>query len=107
MQMPGGFELVIIVLVILLLFGAKRIPELARGLGQGMQEFRKASDDRKKENAKVKEDIDQYKRNAQTEKQRKKTSDEIKKEIDKSKKDINQSTRYTEKEKTKNTTNVQ
>ena len=32
MSMPGGFEMVIIVLVILLLFGAKRIPELARGI---------------------------------------------------------------------------
>lgn len=45
----GGFEWVIIVLVVLLLFGAKRIPELARGLGQGIREFRKASDEIKKE----------------------------------------------------------
>lgn len=45
----GGFEWLIIILVVLLLFGAKRIPELARGLGQGIQEFRKASDDIKKE----------------------------------------------------------
>ena len=42
---PGGMEWVIIVLIILLLFGAKKIPELARGLGQGINEFRKASDD--------------------------------------------------------------
>lgn len=49
MGMPGGIEIVIIVLIILLLFGAKRIPELARGIGQGIQEFRKASDDIKKE----------------------------------------------------------
>lgn len=49
MGMPGGIEIVIIVLVILLFFGAKRIPELARGLGQGIKEFRKASDDLKKE----------------------------------------------------------
>jgi sec-independent protein translocase protein TatA len=59
MSMPGGFEMVIIVLIILLLFGAKRIPELARGLGQGIQEFRKASDDIKKEIDKGKEDIDE------------------------------------------------
>src|SRR5690625_6511011 len=65
MQMPGGFELVIIVLVILLLFGAKRIPELARGLGQGIQEFRKASDDIKKEIDKGKEDIDQSTRRSE------------------------------------------
>jgi sec-independent protein translocase protein TatA len=49
MGMPGGIEIILIVLVILLLFGAKRIPELARGIGQGIQEFRKASDDIKKE----------------------------------------------------------
>ena len=58
MSMPGGFEMVIIVLVILLLFGAKRIPELARGVGQGIKEFRRASDDIKKEIDKAKEDID-------------------------------------------------
>ncbi|HEX6982227.1 MAG TPA: twin-arginine translocase TatA/TatE family subunit [Balneolaceae bacterium] len=45
----GGMEIVIIILVILLFFGAKRIPELARGIGQGMNEFRKASDEIKKE----------------------------------------------------------
>lgn len=55
--MPGGFEIVILVLVILLFFGAKRIPELARGLGQGIQEFRKASDDIKREIDKGGEDI--------------------------------------------------
>ncbi len=38
----GGFEWVIIIMVVLLLFGAKRIPDLARGLGQGIKEFRKA-----------------------------------------------------------------
>ncbi|MDX1641555.1 MAG: twin-arginine translocase TatA/TatE family subunit [Balneolaceae bacterium] len=57
--MPGGFEMVIIVLVILLLFGAKRIPELARGVGQGIKEFRKASDDIKREIDKGKEDFEQ------------------------------------------------
>ncbi|MCC5941719.1 MAG: twin-arginine translocase TatA/TatE family subunit [Balneolaceae bacterium] len=59
MSMPGGFEMVIIVLVILLLFGAKRIPELARGIGQGINEFRKASDDIKKEIDKGKSDIEE------------------------------------------------
>lgn len=57
MSMPGGFEMVIIVLVILLLFGAKRIPELARGIGQGINEFRRASDDIKKEIDKGKQDV--------------------------------------------------
>ncbi|OHX66866.1 Sec-independent protein translocase TatA [Flammeovirga pacifica] len=40
--MPGGLEWVIIGLVVLLLFGAKRIPELARGLGSGIREFKDA-----------------------------------------------------------------
>ncbi|MEE3195499.1 MAG: twin-arginine translocase TatA/TatE family subunit [Candidatus Neomarinimicrobiota bacterium] len=46
---PGGWEWVIIALVVLLLFGAKRIPELARGLGQGIREFKGAVDDAKQE----------------------------------------------------------
>ncbi len=40
--MPGGWEMVVIALVILLLFGAKKLPELARGLGQGIKEFKGA-----------------------------------------------------------------
>lgn len=49
MGMPGGIEIFVIILIILLLFGAKKIPELARGLGQGISEFRKASTDIRKE----------------------------------------------------------
>lgn len=45
----GGLEIAIIVMIILLLFGAKKIPELARGLGQGINEFRKASNEIKSE----------------------------------------------------------
>jgi sec-independent protein translocase protein TatA len=37
----GATEIILIVLVILLLFGAKKIPELARGIGKGMSEFKK------------------------------------------------------------------
>lgn len=40
--MPGGWEMVVIALVILLLFGAKKLPELAKGLGQGIREFKGA-----------------------------------------------------------------
>ncbi len=69
MSMPGGFEWIIIVLVILLFFGAKRIPELARGLGKGIQEFRKASDDIKKEIDKGKDDIDESTRYKEKEKE--------------------------------------
>ena len=39
----GGTELIILLVIILLLFGAKRIPELARGLGSGMREFKRGS----------------------------------------------------------------
>ena len=42
--MPGGGEMVVIALVILLMFGAKKLPELARGLGQGIREFKGAVD---------------------------------------------------------------
>lgn len=45
----GTTEIIIIAIIVLVLFGAKRIPELAKGLGQGIQEFKKASTDIKKE----------------------------------------------------------
>ena len=47
--MPGGWEMVVIALVILLLFGTKKLPELARGLGQGIKEFKGAVDGAKDE----------------------------------------------------------
>ncbi len=39
----GGPELIIVLVILVLLFGAKKIPELAKGLGTGMREFRKSS----------------------------------------------------------------
>lgn len=45
----GAGELMLIFLVALLLFGAKRIPEIARGLGQGIREFKGAMNDIKRE----------------------------------------------------------
>jgi sec-independent protein translocase protein TatA len=39
----GGTEIFLIILVILLFFGGKRIPELAKGLGKGIREFKDAS----------------------------------------------------------------
>lgn len=42
-QNIGGGNLILIFLVILLLFGAKGIPELAKGLGRGLTEFKKAT----------------------------------------------------------------
>ena len=41
----GGGELILLVVVILILFGAKKIPEFAKGLGQGIKEFKKSSRD--------------------------------------------------------------
>jgi sec-independent protein translocase protein TatA len=41
----GAMEIVLIVLAILILFGAKKIPELAQGIGKGMREFKKAVSD--------------------------------------------------------------
>jgi sec-independent protein translocase protein TatA len=43
--MLGGWELVLILAIVLLLFGAKKLPELAKGLGQGIREFTKSSRD--------------------------------------------------------------
>ena len=40
---PGGWEWILIILVVLIFFGAKRIPELARGLGKGIREFKDAT----------------------------------------------------------------
>jgi sec-independent protein translocase protein TatA len=41
----GAGEIILILLVILILFGAKKIPELAQGLGKGMREFKKSLKD--------------------------------------------------------------
>ena len=54
----GTGELVLIFLVILLLFGAKRLPELARGLGKGINEFKDAVETSKKEIMDAKESAD-------------------------------------------------
>ncbi len=40
--LPGGTELIVILAVVLLLFGGKKIPELMRGLGKGIREFNSA-----------------------------------------------------------------
>lgn len=41
--MLGAWEIIVILFVVLLLFGGKKLPELARSLGEGIREFKKAS----------------------------------------------------------------
>ena len=47
--MPGGWEMLIIALFILVFFGAKKIPEIARGMGKGIREFKDATKEIKNE----------------------------------------------------------
>ena len=54
----GGPEIAVIFVVVLLLFGAKKIPELARGLGKSMGEFKKARTEFEDEIKRAAEDID-------------------------------------------------
>ena len=54
MHMPGGTQLLVIALIILVLFGGRKIPELAKGLGSGIKNFKKAVKDDEDEIAEVK-----------------------------------------------------
>ena len=74
----GGGEVLVIVFVILLFFGPKKIPELARGLGRAMREFKDASDNVKRE---ITESVNSVKRDTDITKEIKDFSDTIKKEI--------------------------
>ncbi len=44
LSMPGGWEWVIILVVVILVFGGRKIPELMRGLGKGVKEFKDAKE---------------------------------------------------------------
>ena len=52
---PSGPELLIVLFIVILLFGAKKLPELARGLGTGIKEFRKATKGEVDENSSVRD----------------------------------------------------
>ena len=49
LSMPGGTEWILIIVVVLLMFGGKKIPELMRGIGRGMREFNDAKNNVKSE----------------------------------------------------------
>lgn len=55
--MPGGPELLVILFIVLLLFGAKKLPELSRSLGKSLGEFKKGKEDLEREIREVEEDI--------------------------------------------------
>ena len=56
---PGVWEVLVIFLVIIIFFGAKKIPELARGLGLGLREFKKAKQEIKDEVKNVTDEVDE------------------------------------------------
>ena len=55
--MPGGSEVILILFIILLLFGAKKLPELSRSLGKSLGEFKKGKEDLEREIRTIKEDV--------------------------------------------------
>jgi len=59
--MPGGLELGVIAAVVLLLFGGKKIPELARGIGKGIKDFKTAVKDDETTVADAKESVKEIK----------------------------------------------
>ncbi|MDN5050517.1 twin-arginine translocase TatA/TatE family subunit [Aliarcobacter butzleri] len=54
MHIPSGMQLLVIVLIILILFGGKKIPELAKGLGSGIKNFKKAVKEDEEETTEIK-----------------------------------------------------
>ena len=50
----GGYEIIIIAVIVLILFGGKKIPELMKGLGKGVKEFKNATND-----SEIKKDVDE------------------------------------------------
>lgn len=55
----GGWEILLILMVLLIFFGAKKIPELAKGLGKGIKEFKNATNEIKEEIEEGVKDLDQ------------------------------------------------
>ena len=57
--LPSGQEWIYIVIIILLLFGGKKIPELMKGLGKGVKSFKEGVNEAKEEINKAKDDLDE------------------------------------------------
>ncbi|MBI1931552.1 MAG: twin-arginine translocase TatA/TatE family subunit [Ignavibacteriales bacterium] len=57
----GATEIILIIVAIILLFGAKKIPELAQGVGKGMKEFKKAIKEVEDDIKDVKDDVNSKK----------------------------------------------
>ena len=55
----GPWEITLIILVVIILFGGKKLPELARGLGLGLKEFKKATQEIKDEVKSAAEDVEE------------------------------------------------
>ena len=55
----GPWEIALVILVIIILFGGKKLPELARGLGLGLREFKKAKQEIKDEVKNVTDEVDE------------------------------------------------
>ena len=53
--MPGGPEWIVIAIIVLLLFGGKKLPELMKGIGGGIKEFKKATREEDEEKEKIEE----------------------------------------------------
>lgn len=55
--LPGGSEVILILVIVLLLFGAKKLPELSRSLGKSLGEFKKGKEDLEHEIREMKDDV--------------------------------------------------
>ena len=55
--MPGGSEVILILFIVLVLFGAKKLPDLSRSLGKSLGEFRKGKEDIERELREIKDDV--------------------------------------------------
>lgn len=43
MHLPGGMEMIVLLVIVLVLFGGAKLPQLMKGMGEGMREFKKAT----------------------------------------------------------------